>query len=90
MSDSPKPTKSDVLLNLLIFTGAMMVILAIPTGLEIALVVRYSETRVDWYWAVVSGAVVAIATALVGCIFLGLAAFIEKKRRNRRQPSDGN
>ena len=65
-----------------------MFILAIPVGIAVVLEARYSETHMDWYWAIIAGAVMAIATALVGSIFLGLVAFLERKRRRHRQPVD--
>lgn len=87
MSDSPKRTTSDSLLDLLGFTGFMLVVMAIPLGLVIALAFRY-EFQTDWYWATFLGAVLAVETAIVGGVFLGLAAFLERRRRNRRQPID--
>jgi hypothetical protein len=76
------PAKSFVatgLLRLLLFDGFMMVVLAAPLGLAIALQ-EHHESRSDWHSAVFDGAVIGIALALIGGVFLGLGALIVKRR----------
>jgi hypothetical protein len=79
MSTSSAPTTTDRLLGLLIISGFMLLITAIPLGIFLSLQERYKFGS-DWHWAITQGAVMAIATAIVGGLFTGVGEFIVRRR----------
>ena len=80
MSAASKPSTSDKLLGLLIITGFMLLITALPLGIVLCLQNHY-KFHSDWRWAIAQGAVMTIATAVVGGMFLCTGEFIVKRRR---------
>jgi hypothetical protein len=83
-------------MDLLALTGFMMVVGAIPWGIMIALLARYTgippgidpSIHIDWSWAIILGVAFTIMSALVGSALLGLVTFLER-RQNRRRSIDG-
>lgn len=83
------PTTADRLLGLLIITGFMLLITAIPLGIVLSLQAHY-KFHSDWGWAITQGAVMAIATAIVGGLFLGIGEFIVQRRRKAQERTERN
>ncbi len=79
MSASPKPSTTDKLLGLLIITGFMLLLMALPVGIVLCLQVRY-QLHSDWQWAIIHGVVMTMATAVVGGLFLCTGEFIVQRR----------
>ena len=79
MNASSKPTTTDRLLGLLIISGFMMLITAIPLGIVLSLH-EHSKFDSDWRWSITEGAVMTIATAIVGGLFTGVGEFIVRRR----------
>ena len=67
------PTATDRMLGLVIMSGFMMLVTAIPLGMSLSLAALYNLAS-DWQWALIQGAVMTIATALVGGVFTGAGA----------------
>jgi hypothetical protein len=78
------PSTQDRLLGLLIITGFMLLITALPLGAVLCLHDHY-KFQSDWHWAITLGVGMTIATAVVGGIFLGTGEFIVKRRRKRQE-----
>jgi len=74
----PPPTITDSVLGLLIMAGFLMVVSALPVGA--ALVYKDYQFHKDWLWALVLGAVVAMATAIVGSLLILIGYSIAKWR----------
>jgi hypothetical protein len=70
MSDSPRSTKSNALLGLLIITG-LGLMLAAPVGLAGQL-----REGFEWRWWIIPG-----AELLIGSILFGLGGFLYRRRR---------
>jgi hypothetical protein len=83
MSTSLKPSTSDKLLGLMIVTGFMLLLSALPLGLVLSLQDHY-KFHSDWHWAIILGVVMTAATAVVGGIFLCTGEFIVQRRRKTR------
>jgi hypothetical protein len=83
MSATATPTTTDRLLGLLIITGFMLLITALPSGIVLSLLDHY-RFHTDWRWAITQGAVMTIATAIVGGLFLGVGELILQRRRRAR------
>jgi MFS family permease len=86
MSDSPKRTTSDSLLGLMDITGFGLVIGAVPLGVTIALEAHYcfrDRDNLEWHWAIILGAAMAIAAALVGSILVGVTQFLYRRRKKQ-------
>jgi hypothetical protein len=78
-----KPFMASGILRVLLFDGyAMLVLFPIPIGAMSAYEARH-DYHWDWFWVAVAGICGAAAIALVGCVFLGLGAFITKHRVKR-------
>jgi hypothetical protein len=75
---------ADVLPGLLFSTGLLMVISALPTGIVTAHQERY-QLHSDWHCTIIDSAVMTVAIALVGGLFLLSATLIF----GRRRPNDG-
>ena len=83
MNTSPKPSTIDKLLGLMIITGFMLLVTALPVGIALSLQDHYTS-HLDWHWAIIGGAVLTAATAIIGSIFLCIGEFIVQRRRNTR------
>jgi hypothetical protein len=83
IASEPPPSTTDRLLGLLIMTGFMMVVSALPTGA--ALTWKDYQFHKDWFWAITLGAVVSIAVAVVGSLFLWIGWFLVRWRMQARQ-----
>jgi hypothetical protein len=84
MSTSSKQRTSDKLLGLLIITGFMLLITALPIGIVLTLQDHY-QVHSDWHWAIMQGAVMAIAAAVFGGLFLCIGTLIVNRRRRTRE-----
>ena len=89
MSNSSRPSTSDKLLGLLIITGFMLLLTALPVGIFLSLQDHY-EFHSDWHWAIMLGAVMTIATAIVGGVFLCIGELIVKRRRKTQERTTNN
>ena len=67
------PNTHDRLLGLLIITGFTLLITALPVGIVACLQVHYAFHS-DWHWAIALGAVMTIATVVVGGLFFAQAS----------------
>jgi hypothetical protein len=65
-------------LGLLIMTGFMMVLCALPTGLLAA-----SRFTPDWYWALIAFLVTTSSVAVVGGLFVGLGSLLNRNHKSR-------
>ncbi len=79
MDAPPKPTTTDRLLGLCIISGFMLLITAIPLGIFVSLQQHYKFDS-DWRWAIIQGAVMAVATAVIGGMLTGVGEFIVRRR----------
>jgi hypothetical protein len=84
MNASFTPTTSDRLLGLLIITGFMLLLTAIPLGVVISLQEHY-KSHSDWRWAITQGVVLTVATAIVVGLFTGAGEFIVQRRRRAHE-----
>lgn len=78
-----KPTISDRLLGLMIVSGFMLLVTALPLGLALAFEIHRDSH--DDYWAFIGGALMAIALAAVGGVLLGIGEFIVKQRWKQKK-----
>jgi hypothetical protein len=87
MSASSKPITPGRLLGLVMFSGFMLVVTALPLGVVLALQARYGF-HWGWHWAILWGVVMAIAAAVVGSLFLCAGELIARRGRNDRRKAD--
>jgi hypothetical protein len=83
MSNSPKSTTAEKLLGLMIITGFILLLVALPMGLVFALQEHYTFHS-DWRWAIIVGLVMTTAAAIIGGIFLGVGELIVQRHRKTR------
>ena len=77
------------MLGLLIITGFMLLITALPLGAVLCLQDHYNFHS-DWHWAITQGVVMTLATAVVGGIFPCTGEFIVKRRRKTQERTTQN
>jgi len=87
MSTPFKSSTSDKLLGLLIISGFLMLITALPLGIVMSLQDRY-KFHDDWHWAIIWGPSMTIATAIVGGLFTCIGEFIVKRRWKQQGKND--
>ena len=89
MNAPSKPTTPDRLLGLLIATGFMLVIFAIPLGALFSLQAHY-KFHSDWYWALVEGSLMAAAMITVGVMLTAIGERIVQRRGKKCQSTIQN
>ena len=85
MNVSPKPGTANRLLGLVIITGFMLVISALPIGLILSLQDHY-KFHSDWHWATILGATIAAATVIVGGLLLCTGELVAKRYKKTKAP----
>jgi len=83
MSDLPKRSNADILLGLLFSTGIMLIIVALPVGIELAFLI-YRRFQKDLYWAIIGGAAMTAVVAIIGVLSYGIGTLILKRRRKAK------
>ena len=79
MNARSKPTTTDRLLGLCIISGFMLLTTAIPLGIVVSLQ-QHHRFDSNWRWAIIQGAVMAVATAVIGGMLTGFGEFIVRRR----------
>ena len=82
MSTPRKTSTLESILGLMIISGFMLLICALPLGLALCLQDHY-KFHSDWSWAIRLGVVMAGASAIVGGVLLGVGEFIVRRRHMR-------
>ena len=70
--------KSKPIANLAIITGVMLVLFALPIGIEIVFLVHHVG-HVNWHWAIAGGGIMTIIMAVIGSAFLSIGNFFVKR-----------
>ena len=84
MSTILKPSTSDRLLGLMIISGFMLLLTALPLGVVLCLQDHY-KFHGEWRWSVTLGVVMTASTAVVGGILLCTGEFLVKRRRKMEE-----
>ena len=82
MSTSRKTSTLESILGLMIISGFMLLICALPLGVVVCLQDRY-EFHEDWPWAIGLGVVMAGASAIVGGMLFGVGEFVVRRQHMR-------
>ena len=78
MDASSTPSTTDTLLGLMIISGFMLLISAVPIGIALSLQVHY-EHDWEWRWAITLGGVMTLATAVVGGLLDGIGEHVVRR-----------
>jgi hypothetical protein len=65
--------------NLMSITGVMLILFAIPIGVETIFLVHFTG-HTEWYWAIAGGSIMTITMAVIGIIFLSVGNSVVKRR----------
>jgi hypothetical protein len=65
--------------NLAIITGVMLILFAVPIGIETTFLVHHVG-HLEWHWSILGGGIMAIVMALLGSTFLSIGNFFVKRR----------
>jgi hypothetical protein len=76
-----KQSKAD----LMYITGVMLILCAIPIGIETGFLVHHDDY--NWHWAIIAGSVMTIAIGFIGCLLLWIATIILKRRLKMKKES---
>jgi hypothetical protein len=79
-----KRSTADKLLGLLIASGFMLLITALPAGIFLSLHAYY-QFHADWHLAVRLGVVMATITGVIGVLFLCVGEIIVKRRAKNQK-----
>jgi amino acid transporter len=84
MSATPKRSNRNILLGLMIASGFMLVVTALPVGVMMTWQ-GFHDAHLGWHWAIIGGIVMTIAIGGLGSLFICVGHFIVKRHRRKQE-----